>query len=121
MEAVLDAAAQAVTHARQGRGPFMLVFDTYRHLEHVGPGSDFHLGYRSKEEVDSWIERDPLVKLRNRLSSQMPGWAEYEGRIDRTLAAEIEEAFEFATSSPFPCADELMTGVFPVHPGVNQP
>lgn len=121
VEAVLAAATQAVEHARHGKGPHMLVFDTYRQLEHVGPDSDVHLGYRSKDEVDSWIGRDPLVTLGNRLSSRVPSWDEHLDGVEKAMAVEIQEAFDFATSSPFPGADELLAGVFPDGSGDTQP
>ena len=60
--AVHDAVASAVHAARHGQGPRMIVVDTYRYKEHVGPGDDFKAGYRSHEEMQLWADRDPLLQ-----------------------------------------------------------
>ena len=47
---------------------------TYRWREHVGPGEDYHLGYRTEDEAEPWIDNDPGTRLgehaRRRLSAQ---------------------------------------------------
>jgi len=79
---------------------------TYRWKEHVGPGDDWHLGYRSKREAELWIENDQVKRLGTLLDS--------EGRqnIETEVETEIREAFEFAEQSPFPEYEELYTDVF---------
>ncbi len=41
--------------------PMVLSFDTFRRYEHCGPNIDDSLGYRSIEEVNSYVERDPIL------------------------------------------------------------
>ena len=36
---------------------------TYRWREHVGPGDDYHLGFRDPEEADPWFADDQLSRL----------------------------------------------------------
>lgn len=81
-------------------GPVFLECPTCRWKEHVGPNDDFDLGYRSREEVNAWIERDPLEKLRSQLMFDVS--RAIEGEVER----EIEDAFRFAEESPFPEGDE---------------
>ena len=88
-------------------GPVLIECMTYRWCEHVGPGKDWALGYRSEEEGRYWIENDPLSRcLRPELEPE-----ECE-RIEDSIEAEIRAAFRFAEASPFPDGAELHTDVF---------
>src|ERR671931_873905 len=62
--AVRDAVAEAAARARAGDGPTVIEALTYRHYRHsrADPGK-----YRPKEEVESWLQRDPLTVLADRL------------------------------------------------------
>ena len=94
--AVREAAAEAVTRAREGRGPTLLEARTYRHKGHsrVDPGK-----YRPTEEVDEWLTRDPLPKLAERLD---PSDVE---RIRTRVEAELEVALSVARAAPYPEPD----------------
>ena len=98
--------AEAVHHVRRGGGPRFLECRTYRWREHVGPGEDFDLGYRSREEARPWIERDSCPRLGALLD------APERARIDARIEAEIEEAVRFAEESPFPGPEELHADLF---------
>ena len=102
-ERVKDAAGQV----RSGRsGPRFFECMTYRWKEHVGPNDDFHMGYRTREEAEPWIDNDQLGRLASSLDPEVR-----EG-IEREVEAEILEAFEFAEASPFPEDEEIYTDVF---------
>jgi TPP-dependent pyruvate/acetoin dehydrogenase alpha subunit len=92
---------------REGKpGPFFFECVTYRWKEHVGPGEDYHLGFRDRLEATPWIEGDEL----RRVAALVP--AGERARIEREVEDEIAAAFAFAESSPFPPAEELYTDVF---------
>jgi TPP-dependent pyruvate/acetoin dehydrogenase alpha subunit len=91
---------------RGGSGPVFLEFITCRWKEHVGPNDDFHLGYRSEEEVSCAVQKDQVQRLRAMLS---PGIVE---AIESGVEHEIRDAFEFAELSPFPQAEDLNRDVF---------
>lgn len=95
VEAVSFLAKQAVEKVREGR-PVFLELSTYRYREHCGPHFDQDLGYRGQEEFDVWLQRDPL---RDKEEVQ-------------TIVDEINEAFHFAQSSPFPSFDLRNEGVY---------
>ncbi|HEY1191273.1 MAG TPA: thiamine pyrophosphate-dependent dehydrogenase E1 component subunit alpha [Gemmata sp.] len=101
-----DKAATAITKMRTGEGPQFIEATTYRWREHVGPGQDFKLGYRSQTECEKWQGTDPVRVL----GEQLP--ADVRARIDAAVEHEVEEAFAFAESSPFPHPSELMTDIF---------
>jgi TPP-dependent pyruvate/acetoin dehydrogenase alpha subunit len=71
----------------------------------VGPGEDWHLGYRMPQEAEAWRENDPLVRLAARLNDDCR--RQIEGEVD----CEIEVAFAFAELSPEPKAESLYTDV----------
>lgn len=89
-----------------GPGPFFFECLTYRLKEHVGPNEDFHLGFRSRDEAEPWIENDPIRRLAEGIAS-----AERQ-KIESEVEAEVRDAFAFAESSPFPKSAELYTDVF---------
>lgn len=103
---IYNTAKKYIEKIRQGKGPAFLECMTYRWKEHVGPGDDFHLGYRSKEELLFWKKNDQVKRLRSLLDFE----------ITQKLEAEVEEeikgAFAFAEASVFPDQDELYRDIF---------
>lgn len=98
---------QAVRRMRRGEaGPYFLECRTYRWRDHVGPGEDFHLGYRTRAEAEPWVAGDQLVRVGKMLDPPL------KERIEREVEQEIGEAFRFAEESPFPDHEELYTDVF---------
>ena len=111
---VSEVAAEAVNRGRMGEGPSLLVFNTYRWLEHVGPDSDLELGYRSAEELESWKARDPLQILRLQCRLNVTDWDTVEQQFEVEIDREIVDAFSFARNSPFPKSSEMLADVYPV-------
>ena len=103
---VTDRSKSLVEKIRNGNGPQFLEVLTYRWKEHVGPGEDYHLGYRNDAEADSWHEADFRNTLRRHVDP------EELQRIESAVESEIQDAIRFAEESPFPAPIELMTDVF---------
>jgi len=104
---IYERVKEAVHEIRGGEsGPRFFECMTYRWKEHVGPGDDWHLGYRSKDEAEPWIETDQVKRLGDLLDPQV------RQRIEDEVEAEIREAFDFAEQSPFPEYEDLYTDVF---------
>ena len=103
--ALIDKAKSAAAKVRSGVGPHFLEVMTYRWCEHVGPGTDYHLGYRTNEEAEPWRAADPMRRL-----GEMLEVSERTG-IEDQVEAEIGDAFAFAEASPYPDTAELMTDV----------
>jgi TPP-dependent pyruvate/acetoin dehydrogenase alpha subunit len=97
---------EVVAKLRAGEGPWFFEVKTYRWREHVGPGSDYHLGYRAEAECEPWTDGDAVMRLGELIPVQ-----EREA-IDAEVDAEVAAAFAFAEASPFPAAGELMTDIF---------
>lgn len=98
---VYRSVSKTVADMRNGGGPFFWEFYTYRHFEHCGPNLDDDLGYRPREEVQAWLDRDPVLKLQEELIASGTERKELTD-IKATVAHEIEDAFDFAEKSDFP-------------------
>jgi pyruvate dehydrogenase E1 component alpha subunit len=109
--AVYRVAREAVSRARRGDGPTLLELRTYRWRDHVGPGFDIAVGYRTRAELDGWVARDPVACFARALqkSGVLPGDAReaIDAELDRALA----DAVAFAKASPFPGDAELAAHV----------
>jgi TPP-dependent pyruvate/acetoin dehydrogenase alpha subunit len=95
-----DAVGEEIAAIRAGEGPRYIEVETFRYQEHVGPGDDFAVGYRSLAAFTEWRSRDPLV-LDTRLVDRL------RDAIDR----EIEAAVTFAETSPLPAPEALLRDV----------
>lgn len=109
--AVYQAAERAVQQCRRGEGPVLLEIKAYRWKEHVGPNFDHALGYRTKEELDQWMDKCPIKLHEERLTRSGLATAAELQAIRSGIAEEIEKAVAFAKASPFPSAEELTTDV----------
>jgi len=98
--------SEVIAKLRAGEGPQFFEVPTYRWREHVGPGTDYQLGFRSESECEPWIAADPVT----RLAAELP--IRTQRLIRKQVDAEVAEAFAFAEASPFPDASELMTDLF---------
>lgn len=105
----IEAAAISI---REGNGPVLIEFSTYRWREHCGPSFDNDIGYRTLEEYDLWKQNDPILNLENKLINIDSGFKQRIEEIKISIGNEIAEAFEFAEASPFPDASEAYTGEY---------
>ena len=106
---VFQAAREAVERARKGEGPTLLECQTYRHKGHsrFDPAT-----YRPQEEVAEWMKRDPIVRLRKKLTEEQVLSEEEAAEIDKRIIDEVEAAAEFALGSSYPELGEALEDVF---------
>jgi TPP-dependent pyruvate/acetoin dehydrogenase alpha subunit len=103
---LVERSREVVADIRAGAGPWFFEVTTYRWREHVGPGHDYHLGYRSEAEAEPWLAADPVKRMASLVEPQE------RSRIEDEIEEEIASALAFAEGSPFPQAAELMSDVF---------
>jgi len=89
-----------VTDVRQTRSPHLIEIQTYRYREHVGVNEDYDAGYRSREELEGWKAKDPLILDQELVAKYRPA-----------ILEEIHGAVEFAETSPWPDKEHLLTDV----------
>ena len=95
---VTEASAEAVARARAGDGPTLLECQTYRHFGH---SKSDPAKYRPADEVERWLQRDPLDIARRRLLSE--GTAEVElAALESDVQERLAAAIEAAREAPFP-------------------
>ncbi len=107
--AVRQAASAAVAAARAGEGPILLECTTYRFAGHSR--SDAR-GYRSREEEAEWQLRDPIVRLRQQLLEDGSADEAVLEAVGGEVDAVLDDAVEFARSSPDPDPAELLTDAY---------
>jgi TPP-dependent pyruvate/acetoin dehydrogenase alpha subunit len=104
--AIHEAAAEAIAAVRAGGGPRFLECETHRWRDHVGPGDDLHIGYRTAANLQAWMDNDQNARLGALLGEAA------KNRIDGEVEAELERAIAFAEKSPFPAAEAMYAHVF---------
>lgn len=99
----------ALDLARADHQPVLIEAVTYRFRGHSVADPE---EYRTKEEVDEWRKRDPIVQFANKLirGGAITG-AEAEG-LDKLALQEVDAAVTFADQSPFPALDSLYDDVY---------
>jgi pyruvate dehydrogenase E1 component alpha subunit len=105
---VAEAVARATERARSGEGPTIIEARTYRHFGHsrTDPAS-----YRPQEEVQEWLQRDPLDIAKARLT----GLGVPEGDVtaaDERAGALVAAAVQAAREAPAPDPAEAFTDVW---------
>lgn len=97
--AVYESFKEAVDYVRAGNGPVLIESVTYRWFGHSSsdPGA-----YRTKEEVESWKQKDPIKKFREYLLNEKVVTEKELEEVEKVSKDKIEEAVEFAKNSPFP-------------------
>jgi TPP-dependent pyruvate/acetoin dehydrogenase alpha subunit len=107
--AVHAATEEAVARARSGAGPSLVVATCYRFEGHF---SGDPARYRSKEEVDAWRERDPIVLHRRRLVEEGAVTEEQVDALAEKAERRVVEALEFARASPLPDPESAWEDVY---------
>ncbi len=97
--AVYETMEKAVEHVRGGNGPAIVEVESYRWFGHSTADAG---KYRTKEEVASWKEKDPMIKYRTYLTKEGVVTDEELDAIQEQVKKEIDDAYEFAQNSPDP-------------------
>jgi pyruvate dehydrogenase E1 component alpha subunit len=106
--AVKEAGERATAHCRAGNGPYLLEMKTYRYRGH---SMSDPAKYRTREEVQKMREQsDPIETARKLLLEGSLEEAALK-KIDDEVKAIVQEAADFAQSSPEPDESELWTDV----------
>ncbi|HET9302255.1 MAG TPA: thiamine pyrophosphate-dependent dehydrogenase E1 component subunit alpha [Propionibacteriaceae bacterium] len=105
---VHDTVKVAVERARAGDGPTVIEALTYRQYGHsrADPAK-----YRPADEVERWMQRDPLRIARDRLTSLGVGEADIDA-ADARVAQVVDAAVQEARDAPFPDPAQALTDVW---------
>lgn len=105
--AVRSAIYQAAKRAREKKIPTLVEARTYRYRGHsmADPAK-----YRSKEDLQHWQARDPILTVGEKLEAL--GLGELRQRINDEIEAEIKDALAFAEAAPFPSVESAHNFVY---------
>ena len=102
--------SEAIERARSGGGATLVEAKTYRPVPHSSDDDD--RTYRSRDEVEEWKRRDPIVRfqayLRERGLLDDDGIADIEARIRQ----EVDEAQAAALAAPYPAPEDALFPIF---------
>jgi pyruvate dehydrogenase E1 component alpha subunit len=109
VDAVHDAAAEAVARGRAGEGPTLLEMKTYRYRGHsrTDPAK-----YRPDGELASWQKRDPIALLGLALASDGTLSESAQTALREEVQQVVDEAADRAKQAPFPTIEEIRSYVY---------
>jgi 2-oxoisovalerate dehydrogenase E1 component alpha subunit len=102
--AMYFAAAEAVARARAGQGPTFIEAKTMRLQPHTSNDDDRH--YRSRDELLTEQQRDPLDRFRQRLIGLGLNDEEREAELQAELTELVDEATTIARNAPLASASD---------------
>ena len=105
VEDVYAKATEALAFVRAGEGPVFLDVETKRmHGHYIGDPQV----YRSKEDRDEAAERDPIIRLREKLEVSSEDWQALEDEVHGI----VEGAVEFAKNGTDPQPEDALKNVY---------
>jgi pyruvate dehydrogenase E1 component alpha subunit len=107
--AVCEKSKEMIETIRKGGGPMFLEVMTYRFRGHSMGDPE---RYRKQEEVHKWQENDPIGIYRRKLMEQKLASEEELNAQDDEGARIVDEAVQFAESSPEPTPEQLYEHIY---------
>lgn len=108
--AVYDVMREAAERAYAGDGATLVEAKTYRFTPHSSDDDD--RSYRSREEVEMWKQRGPLVRYQAHL---LETGVLTQAKIDEYEAwarAEVDAAHHAAEAAPYPPGEDALSAVY---------
>ena len=107
--AVESATRKAVDFVRQGGGPYLIEYRTYRFRAHSMYDAEL---YRSKQEVAQWKQRDPITMLERQLRVNGLVVDGETPKMESVIADEIADAEAFAEAGTWEPLEDLTKDVY---------
>lgn len=95
--AVMQAVQSAIEHARNGQGPALVECKTFRVRGHSEADKADYVPPELREE---WLKRDPIKHFEEYLQKKKILTATVKGEIEARVKEIVEDAVDFAESSP---------------------
>jgi 2-oxoisovalerate dehydrogenase E1 component alpha subunit len=100
----------AVDLARAGGGPTLVEAKTYRFQPHTSDDDD--RTYRSREEVDEWKAKDPILLFERYLEANGLAGPEHFEEARQKARDQISDAVQYAQDAPFAPSESVLRQVF---------
>jgi pyruvate dehydrogenase E1 component alpha subunit len=108
-EVVHEGVSRAIKRAREGGGPTLLEIKTYRYKGHSISDPQ---KYRTKEEVEEYKQRDPIVQVAEAILTKKYATQTDLDAIDKRVADTVAASVKFAEESPVPPDDEVYKDIY---------
>jgi pyruvate dehydrogenase E1 component alpha subunit len=106
---VREASVEILEKIRSGEGPYFLEIITYRFRGHSMGDPE---RYRKPDEIKKWQENDPIgIYRRYLVENEIARESELDD-LDTRAESEVQEAVEFAESSPEPEPEALFEHIY---------
>ena len=107
--AIAEVAGVAVERARRGEGPTLVEIRTFRYLGHFQGDPE---AYRPKGEVEELKKKDGIERFRKVLVARKALGEAQDAELRAAVEKELDDAFAFARSSPYPEPEDALLHVF---------
>nr|YP_010198216.1 pyruvate dehydrogenase E1 component alpha subunit [Gracilaria ornata]UAD86632.1 pyruvate dehydrogenase E1 component alpha subunit [Gracilaria ornata] len=107
--AVREVALAAINRAKYGHGPTLIEALTYRFRGHSLADPD---ELRSVTEKETWLTRDPIKRLKDYILDNSLFSEQQVDDVNSEVKIEVDQAVEFAISSPEPNIKDLKKYLF---------
>ena len=108
---VYETTLSAVNDAREGKGPTLLEFKTYRWRGHHEGDPNQGCTYRERDEIEAWKEKCP-IKFFEKYMYEKGITERKTDKIQDEVKSEIEKAVQFAMQSPYPELHEAEEDIY---------
>ena len=109
---VYHAVSEAVARARHGEGPTLVECRTYRFRGHHEGDPKKGETYRTREEMDEWEKKDPVLRLAHLIISERRATESQLETIRQETIKEVDDAVTFAKESPPPRPEDVASYLF---------
>jgi pyruvate dehydrogenase E1 component alpha subunit len=109
VETTYYAAVRAVEHARNGKGPYLVEYKTFRMALHY---SGDHGGYVNPEDLKEWGKRDPIDLCRHTMLERNFITTDEDKKLRQDMHREVVAAVDEAMAGPNPTPDDLLADVY---------
>ncbi|HCM90119.1 pyruvate dehydrogenase (acetyl-transferring) E1 component subunit alpha [Vagococcus fluvialis] len=110
--ALYEVTKLAREYTMAGNGPVLIETLTYRFGPHTL--SDDPTRYRSQEELDEWIKKDYMIRMKKYLTEKGIWTEEMEQDVIDATTKEVNDAIDAADNEPKQKVSELLSNVFEV-------
>ena len=101
---------EAVDRARDGGGPSLIEAVTYRLSDHTT--ADDARRYRDQAELDAWLAKDPLIRLRKYLETNDLWDDQMQTELDEKAKVIVREVVKTAEGIESPATEDLFNYTF---------
>lgn len=106
---VREASKKAIDYVRKEGGPYFLEVVTYRFRGHSMGDPE---RYRQSDEVKRWQDNDPIGIFAKYLLDKKTATQEELNQVEAQVDEEVEQAVQFAESSPEPSSEALFEDIY---------